>query len=247
MVIRASLIVVLLVGCGSSENTKAADAGEMLMLDASASDAAVESEFGSISGDCAVLDSELLSPSPDFFRLAIEFDRIFTDSDQGLLSAGGQEILADGNAGGSSVLSEVFAYELLQRCESAALLKTETEIQYDQAGKITDFLAEIASEKIGVSVTRAVAFPFDAIYPVSQAEELLSGKLADILMSSANVSATDRWRKQLLAILAYGPEHADALDQAYAGLDVAVKADTIVFVIVTDGADDFIYCDGLCE
>jgi hypothetical protein len=37
------------------------------------------------------------------------------------------------------------------------------------------------------------------------------------------------------------------LDQAYAALDAAVKADTLVFVIVTDGPDDFIYCDGLCE
>ena len=33
----------------------------------------------------------------------------------------------DGNAGGSSLLSEVFAYEVLHRCEGATLLKTETD------------------------------------------------------------------------------------------------------------------------
>jgi len=127
------------------------------------------------------------------------------------------------------------------------LLKTENEIVYDTQGKITDFLAEIDGGKIGVSVTRAVAFPFANPYPLASAQELLSGKLADVLVSSANVSSGDRWTKQILAVLAYSPAHADVLFQAYQGLDSAISADTLVVVIVTNGADDFIYCNGLCE
>lgn len=242
MVIRVLIACAFLLACRSDESPSldAAPASPDAGSDAAAS------EFGRISGDCDRLDTELVSPDPGFFRLAIDFERLYTDADIDLLSSGAQEILSDGNAGGSSVLSEVFAYEVLERCESALLLKTETEIDYDQAGKLTDFLAEMDTEKIGVSVTRAMGFPLDAPYTQMQADALLADKLGDILVSSANVSDADRWRKQILAVLAVSPEHAEALSQAYAGLDVAIKADTLVYVIVTNGTDDFIYCDGVC-
>ena len=202
--------------------------------------------FGSITGDCNVLDDELLLQAPALLRSSFNFDRMYEDADLSMLSTGGQQIVADGNAGGSSVLSEVFAFEMLARCESAALLKTETNIDYDTEGKLTDFLADIDSEKIGVSVTRAVAFPFDDPYEVTQAAELLQDKLSDVLESSANVGAEDRWQKQILAILAYSPGHADAIAEAWMNLDAETRADTIVHVMVTNGQDDFIYCDGVC-
>ena len=242
------------IACGDESSAVEVDSGALLDA-AIASDAGLESDaavfphpgFGALSGECDVLDDELTSGMSGFLRLAIDFDRLYTDADLGLLTLGGQEIIADGNAVGSSVLSEVFAFEALQRCEDAALLKTENEIVYDTQGKITDFLAEIDGGKIGVSVTRAVAFPFANPYPLASAQELLSGKLADVLVSSANVSSGDRWTKQILAVLAYSPAHADVLFQAYQGLDSAISADTLVVVIVTNGADDFIYCNGLCE
>jgi hypothetical protein len=203
-------------------------------------------EFGAISGQCGVLDDEIGSAAPARLVSRFAFDHLYTEADLDLLTAGGREIIADGNAGGSSLLSEVFAFELLSRCELAALLKTETEIVYDVEGKKTDLLVDIDGAKIGVSVTRAVAFPFDAPYTEAQAEALLDDKLSDILQSTANVSAGDRWTKQILAVLAYGPGHADSLAAAYATLDPGVLADSVVWVIVTDGADDFIYCDGAC-
>ena len=202
--------------------------------------------FGALGGDCDVLDDELEDPAPSLFESAIAFDRLYEDADLDSLTAGGQEIIRDGNAGGSSLLSEVFAFELLARCERAPLLKTETEIVYDTAGTITDLLVSIDRQKIGVSVTRAVGFPFDDPYTVDQARDLLERKLADILESSANVSAEDRWEKQILAVLAFAPEHAASIEAALDAIDPAVKADTIVWVLVTDGADDFIYCDGPC-
>ncbi len=253
--ILLTTFVCVLGACGDQSSGGGADGGGqadtvLAAVDAGAKDASSEFPhpgFGDISGACDVLDTELTAPEPGFFRSTIAFDRLYTDSDLMMLTLGGQEIIADGNAGGSSVLSEVFAYELLERCENAQLLKTETEIIYDTEGKITDFLAEVDSLKIGVSVTRAVAFPFEDPYPVEKAEELLSGKLADILLSSENVSAEDRWEKQILAVLAYAPGHADALQAAYANIDPAVQADTLVLVLVTNGADDFIYCNGLCQ
>ena len=245
------MIALALVACetgSASEEMSSPDAGMVGAPDASlAPDAATEGNFGSISGACNRLDDELVSADPGLFRVAIDFERLYTDDDSDLLSSGAQLILEEGTAGGSSVLSEVFAYEVLRRCEAADLLKTETTIDYDIAGSLTDFLALMDQEKIGVSVTRAVTFPFDAPYSIASANELLNQKLEDILESTANVASSDRWKKQILAILAYGPAHADTIEQVYAGLAANVKGDTLVYIIVTDGSDDFIYCNGVCE
>ena len=64
-------------------------------------------------------------------------------ADRSLLTPGGQTLAATPNAGGSSGLSEVFAFEELDRCERATLLKTETQIVYSTPGKITDELVEL--------------------------------------------------------------------------------------------------------
>ncbi|HET6610827.1 MAG TPA: hypothetical protein VFG83_02510 [Kofleriaceae bacterium] len=252
----ASLAGVFLVvtGCGGDDGAVPAADGPPV-ADASPVDAGADAAgefprpgFGVITGACNVLDDELTSPDPDIIDSAIDFARLYTDADVDLLTAGGQEMIADGNAGGSSLLSEVFSFEVLDRCESATLLKTETEVNYDVPDSaITDLLVAIDDEKIGVSVTRAVGYPFEDPYTVMQAKELLERKLADIQESSASVSAEDRWAKQILAVLAYAPEHAESLHAALAEIDATVKADTIVWIVVSNGADDFIYCDGACE
>ena len=199
--------------------------------------------FGTISGDCGEVSAELSDAAPSLFENHIDFanDPFDLNTDLSQLTIGGQEIIADGNAGGSSVLSEVFSYEVLARCEGALLLKTETEVRYDQAGKITDLLVEIDGEKVGVSVTRAVGFPRDAPYTIEQARALLEDKLSDILISSANVSAEDAWVKQVLHVVAYAEQHAESVRAAWAQVDSTVRADTIVLVTVTDGDDAFIY------
>ncbi len=199
--------------------------------------------FGVISGPCGVLDDELTSAAPDIVVNRIDFGTDpYDDGDFELLTAGGQEIINDGNAGGSSLLSEVFSYELLSRCEGAVLLKTETEVQYtDSQGKITDLLVEIDGLKVGVSVTRAVAFPFENPYTVEQAKVILERKLQDILASSARVAPEDEWVKQVLYVIAYAEGHATSLEAAFEQIDPSLKANTIVMVTVSDGDDAFLY------
>ena len=92
-----------------------------------------------------------------------------------------------------------------------------------------------------MSVTRAVGFPKDAPYSVEQAKGLLVDKLMDVMSSSANVDASDQWEKQILIIFAYADQHRDALEQALSAVDEATRADTVVWVTVTDGNDAFIY------
>ena len=200
--------------------------------------------FGTITGDCGLIDGALLSQTtPTLIENAIDFaDDPYDESDYEALTEGGQEILDDGNAGGSSILSEVFAYEVLHRCEGATLLKTEMEVVYnDPGGKLTDLLVDFDGTKIGVSVTRAVGYPRDDPYTEDAAKNILEQKLQGVLDSTANVSAEDAWSKQILHIIAYADQHADSLAAAYATVDAALKSNTLVLVTVSHGDDDFLY------
>ncbi len=162
--------------------------------------------------------------------------------DYDLLTEGGQEVHDDGNLGGNSLFSEVVSFDVLARCDGAQLLKTESEIDYvDDMGPKTDLLVELADARVGVSVTRAVAFPFEDPYGVEAATGLLEDKLQGVLDSTANVAPQDAWGKQILHVIAYGPMHAQSLQTAYGGVSEALRADTILLISVTDGDDAFIY------
>lgn len=199
---------------------------------------------GEIHGTCGVLDDvELLGESPFFFANHIDFPMGFDDErDIVRLSTGSQMILSDGTAGGSSELSEVFAFEVLHRCEGAILIKSETLIRYEpEMSRKTDMLVEIDGHRIGVSVTRAVGFPRDAPYTVERAQMLLEGKLGDILVSSANVVPEDAWVKQILHVIAYADMHGESIMTAWEMIDASLRADTILWVTVSDGDDEFLY------
>ena len=199
--------------------------------------------FGALSGMCGVLaQMQLTGTTPELFESTFTFARAYMDPvDRSLLTPGGRRLAETPNAGGSSGLSEIFAYEELARCEMAALLKTETEIVYDTPGKITDLEVQIGTHKIGVSVVRAFGFPLGTPYPLSSAQTLIPRKLRDIQESTANVSAADRWEKQILAVLAWDQQAADVVTQAWQMADAQTRGDTIVVVSVTEGEDQFIY------
>jgi hypothetical protein len=242
--------LICLTACGGDDGLAGPDAPE-LAIDAAAdavADAAIDAPagFGALSGMCGALDAmDATSTEPQLVRATMSFERAYVDpDDRDLLTPGGLHLAETPNAGGSSGLSEVFAYEELARCEHAELLKTETEIVYDTVGKITDLEVEVAGHKLGVSVTRAVPFPFDSTYTLDAATMLVEKKLGDIQMSTANVSAGDRWDKQILAVLAWDQAAADTFAQAWTLTDAALHADTIVLITTTDGADEWIYTNG---
>lgn len=221
-------------------------------VDASAPDAAVSPDasgsvplagFGTLSGMCGVLAAmDFTSTTPQLVRDTFTFERAYVDpADRPLLTEGGRHLAEVPNAGGSSQLSEVFAFEQLARCELASLVKTETEIVYDTTGKITDLEVLVDGHKVGVSVTRAMTYPYGSTYTLDMANTLIQRKLSDILVSTANVSAQDQWDKQILAILAWDDQAADTMAQAWMMQTASVKADTIVIISSTAGDDLFIY------
>jgi hypothetical protein len=197
--------------------------------------------YGLISGTCGTIDlTDIESPDAQIVDNVLDFTGR-PAFDPSLLTEGGQAIYDAGNLGGSSLYSEIFAFEVLNRCEGAVFEKSEGEIVYAFEGKKTDILVSFEGEKVGVSVVRAVSFPEGSPYPESQAKTVIEDKLADILESSANVAPVDAWQKQILAVIAQTPEHAASVEAAWLTIDPAIRADTIVYVTVTEGDDDFVY------
>lgn len=253
-------LTLALVGCEGGDPAVRRDAATDPDSDAApaAADAAADADlgpdadgglplpgFGAITGMCGVLgEPELTGATPLWFDGDIAFAEPYDDpEDRDQLTPGGVEIILDGNAGGSSLYSEVFAFEILHRCELATLLKTETEILYDVEGKKADLLVEIDGHEIGVSVTRAVTFPFGSPYTLEAATALIDRKLDDILLARAAANEADRWEKSMLATLAYDLQHAEVFMDAWNGLDAETRADSIVIVFVTSGEDLFVYTD----
>jgi hypothetical protein len=207
-------------------------------------------QVGTITGTCGVLDDELTSPSPYFFDNVMTFEDVWSRMEAALLSEGAQEILLDGTAGGSSSYSEAFAFEVLHRCEGASLVKTETEIVYDTVGSLTDILVSIDGMRIGVSVTRAVTVTGPCMrsgtYSEAAAEDILRRKLSGILESTRNVSAGDRWVKQILFVFADTMAHVEVARRVWERLEPELRADTILYVSVSEARDAFIYFEDRC-
>lgn len=226
---------------GSSFDAGAADAS---VLDAGVGDAGPMVPlpgFGAVTGACGPLSlMDLTSPSPATFDTRLDFG--MNPFDAGLLSDGGYRLFTTPNAGGSSVASETFAYEVLHRCELAELFATETQVTYTPTtSKKTDLVVTLEGQVVGVSVARAFKFPPGSPLLVSDARSLLTGKFSDIQVSSRNVDPPWRWRKQILHVLAYDDVARQAVLDAAAQIDAGVRGDTILYLTTTDGNDAFIY------
>ena len=123
------LLAGLLSACSPKSSTDSADTASP--VDTSSDTASPEdtadtedtedSEYPIISGDCFVLDDELTDTAPSLFSNAIDFGE--QGFDEASLSEDGALLYATDNAGGSSIYSEVFSFELLHHCEDAKLLK----------------------------------------------------------------------------------------------------------------------------
>ncbi len=198
------------------------------------------SQWGTIEGSCGILDDQEWSSEEAFLFLnAIDFgDQTF---DPSLLSAGGRRIWEAGNLGGSSIHSEILAFEMLHRCETAELLKTEEEIDYQDEGKKTDLLLRIDGHKVGVSVTRAYHYPPEEPLSAEEALSKLQEKLADVLLSAENANPQDAWTRSILQVIAYDTQHAEAFRTAHGQIEAAVADNSILMFTVTNGSDQIIY------
>lgn len=205
-----------------------------------------------IAGTCGALDTELTDELPYVIENTSTFPDGFTRSEGSRLSAGAQTILAEGTAGGSSGYSEAFAFEVLHRCEGADLVASETMITYTTPtpGAIADLLVSIDGVRVGVSVTRAVTVTGMCMradtYAMMAASTLLSRKVDDIHEARTLVTAEHAWTKDMVFVYADTAEHARVVGLAWAALTESQRADTILYVSVSEDMDGFVYFEDRC-
>lgn len=196
------------------------------------------------SGACGLVKTEIAANTPSLENNLLVFVAGET-FDKASLSPGGQVLFDTPNAGGSSGESEVMSFEVLHYCEGASLVKTETQILYEDAGtgpkSITDILVEIGGKKVGVSVTRAYKPPTQPPMTDADVKALLEKKLDGINVSSERVLPGDKWVKQILHVFSVSQALTDAIGRVWPTIDAAKRADTIVLVTQTTGGG-FVYC-----
>ncbi len=205
----------------------------------------LESILGTLYGACPSLGPALSAPTPSLVRNELRFmspERY----ERAALSPGGQRIFDTPNAGGSSIESEVMAFEVLHHCEGASLAATETEVRYqppDDSGPntITDLVVTLGGRRVGVSVTR-VYRPSPMVLSDADVRGQLVTKLQGINRSTVRVLPSDRWIKQILSVFVADAAVAAQIDRVWPTIDAATRADTIVLVTATRGGG-FIYCN----
>ncbi len=195
---------------------------------------------GTLSGDCNSLDEgEWDSASPFIFRNSLDLLEGFEDED---LLEDSQTILAEGNLNSSSLYSEIFAFEVMARCEAASLLKTEGQVDYaNPDGKKTDLLILVDERQIGLSVARGFTYPMGTAMSPEKADELLEKKVGDLPLSQDNGTGADAWERSILHIIAVDAQHGDEIEAAWGRLEAGTKMDFGLMITVTDGQDADLY------
>ena len=150
------------------------------------------------------------------------------------LSEHAHRVWTDENAGGSSRNSEALSMELLSRAFGAILQKTEMQLRYFPSNSsITDMSISIGGVELGVSVTRAAHQP-NHRFCLEDAEGLLRKKLKGVI-TATQTCYNASWRKQILHVWAASRTIARLLEAAYARLEPALVADTVVLVTLCRG------------
>ena len=150
-----------------------------------------------------------------------------------------ERMLSLPNAGGSSIVSEALAFELLARAFGASLERTELELLYKRGSKMTDFaILLFGGYPLGVSVTRAYKWRKGLEDPsgldVVDVRRLLVKKLNAINHSSRNVQ-NFRFRKQILLVWAFSHRDAVLLERIYTQVPASLRANTVLLITRADG------------
>lgn len=154
-----------------------------------------------------------------------------------------KKIALEPNAGGNSVLSEVYSFEVLKRTFNAVLIKSELEIEYSPyCSKKTDYMCQINGIIYGISVTRAMKF--NAEFTQSDAKELLEKKLIGIKESTKNQVirfGEFGWSKQILHIWTSNHKISELIREEFINISSDIKGDTILLITISLKGGEFIF------
>jgi hypothetical protein len=110
-----------------------------------------------------------------------------------------QKILNEPNAGGASVVSEALSAEYMARRFGARDIVTEMAIQYWFPNwKRIDYIATFFGGRVGVSVTRAMGYPYDTDFEMEDAIRLCEKKLNGLVIAKSGISNSCRYERSIL-------------------------------------------------
>jgi hypothetical protein len=180
--------------------------------------------------DLLSLQTSIEKGSPNFVTTYYQGP---TEWDDVVLSEEAQMLIDCPNAGGNSEMSEAVSLDVLKTMFGADLIKTEMDIRYQWANtKKTDYSCMMFDTRLGVSVTRAMAFRRQ--FTEQDALHLLTKKLTGVNCSSRDVIIPDSWKKQLLHIWTKSHANAQVLKKVYdEQISDELKTNTTVVVTVT--------------
>ena len=126
-----------------------------------------------------------------------------------------QEGLMLHNAGGSSVISEVISMYYMNIRFGATYFIPEMSVKYDLESKICDYIMTIDQIKVGVSVTRAVLYPFSRKINSIFATSLLRKKMFSLILAKRAVTDEHRFQRMIVHIWCQLQEDFEVLKNAY--------------------------------
>jgi len=123
------------------------------------------------------------------------------------------------NAGGKSDVSEMFSIDYMIRSHGAHSIIFETEVQYWITYKMVDFICTIDTQRVGVSVARAMAYPTPDKFTSAMASRLLYKKLYGLIVARNAVSEHQSFYRSILHIWCQSTRIAELMQTAFSNLD----------------------------
>ncbi|XP_052681551.1 AAC-rich mRNA clone AAC4 protein-like isoform X1 [Crassostrea angulata] len=143
------------------------------------------------------------------------------------LSDDARQIIQVTNAGGNSEISEAISYEIFYRYRCAKLVMTENEIEnHLDGGPLVDYVCEIHSKVVAVSVTRAMN---------KNAKDLLKRKLDGIAAATEKQKqklhkSNEKWERLILHVWVQNEEIAKIVSEDATELLKEPRYETLVVI-----------------
>lgn len=123
------------------------------------------------------------------------------------------------NAGGQSDISEMYSIDYFTQMYGASNTILEKEVAYWIDYKMVDFICTIDSNRVGVSVARAMGYPTSDKFTPEMASKLLYKKLYGLIVARNAVVKSQSFFKSILHIWCQDAHVANLLREAYSKLD----------------------------
>lgn len=156
---------------------------------------------------------------PDALQL-YAFRDTYAKAPLGPIARGSLEIP---NAGGKSEVSEAHSIHMMCACFGATQVLYENQVSYwaeicfGKGSKMVDYVCTIAGQRVGVSVTRAMAFPTrrPELYTQEQADRLVAKKVHGLIVSREAVTEHHSFTKSILHVWCQTKRIADMVISSF--------------------------------